>query len=276
LQRSQRYDLDGHVRWLCRPFVARPSKSQWQALVGDLLALHEQVGLSLVAIDPLAHFFPIRSENHADSMLEALLPLQRLTTAGLAALVLHHPRKHASPDGQSARGSGALCGHVDILLEMHWESAGEESRRRNLLAWSRHEATPRHRLIELSADGRDYLVVTDPEADVLLPLREALWRFLESVPTKQTRADILDNWPPDHPKPSPVTLWRLLERCVGRGELKRDGAGLKSDPFRYWLPSLEERWERDPVARLQQTIADAQRDARLKFDRVAFKGCDRR
>jgi hypothetical protein len=105
----------------------------------------------------------------------------------------------------------------------------------------------------------------------MLPLREALWRLLESVPTKQTRADILDNWPPDHPKPSGTALWRLLERCVARGDLKRDGGGLKADPFRYWLTCLEERWKRDPVAQLQQNIADAQRNTRLQFERVAFR-----
>jgi len=43
---------------------------------------------------------------------------------------------------------------------------------------------------------------------------------------------------------------------VERGELKRDGTGLKAQPYRYWLPSLEKRWETDPVARLQQRIAD--------------------
>jgi len=112
-------------------------------------------------------------------MLAALLPLRRLTAAGMSVLVNHHPRKHAGPDGQSSRGSGALLGYVDILMELHWyASPSEDSRRRRLLAWSRHEATPRQLLIELSADSRDYLVVAAAEDEELSPLREVLWRVL--------------------------------------------------------------------------------------------------
>jgi len=35
---------------------------------------------------------------------------------------------------------------------------------------------------------------------------------------------------------------------------------LKKDPFRYWLPSLEELWRTNPMARLEQTLADNARD----------------
>ena len=57
-----------------------------------------------------------------------------------------------------------------------------------------------------------------------------------------------------------MTLWRILSTAVGRGELLHDGAGICSDPFRYWLPSLEERWKNDPTARVFQSVADAQRE----------------
>src|SRR5262249_13169154 len=43
--------------------------------------------------------------------------------------------------------SGALAAFVDILIEMHWYAAPDEpDRRRRLLAWSRHDATPRQLL----------------------------------------------------------------------------------------------------------------------------------
>jgi hypothetical protein len=74
---------------------------------------------------------PSGSENQADAMLEALLPLQRLTRRGLAILLLHHPRKQPAAGGMAARGSGALTGFADILVEMHWqgEPAGPDRRR---------------------------------------------------------------------------------------------------------------------------------------------------
>lgn len=261
LRRGRRFNYRHHVWWICRPFKTQPNGEQWLALIEHLLSLHRQAGLSLVAVDPLASFFPLRSENDAVAMIAALMPLQRLTSAGVSVLVLHHPRKAGGMEGQSARGSGALCAHVDVLLELHWyRSANEEGRRRRLLAWSRYEETPRQRVLELSEDGRDYRHVEDVEADELTPLREALWRVLESARTKQSREEIVDNWPPDWAPPHPVSLGRLLERCVERGELKRDGKGVKTDPYRYWLKSLERLWETDVVARVQQQVADARRD----------------
>jgi hypothetical protein len=258
LERSRRFDFAGNVCWLCRPFAGKPRQADWQALIGQVLDLHHRFGLALAAIDPLASFLPFRSENDAGEMLAALLPLHRLTAEGLSVLLLHHPRKKPSADGQCSRGSGALCGFVDILLEMHWVGAAEsEDRRRRVLAWSRHEETPRQRLMELSADGRSYVLLESPEEEADSPLRLLLWQVLESASTKLTRAEIVADWPSDYPKPPSTTLWRLLDREAERGELKRDGTGVKADPYRYWLASLEERWRTDPVARLLQQIADA-------------------
>ncbi len=260
LERSRRFDFAGNVCWLCRPFAAKPRPSDWVGLLDQLLALHHQFGLSLVAIDPLAAFLPFRSENDAGEMLAALLPLQRLTTEGLSILLLHHPRKRGGTDGQCARGSGALSGFVDVLLEMHWHGeAASEDRRRRLLAWSRHEQTPRQRLMELTADGRDYIVVEEAEAESEQPMRLGLWQVLEDARTKLTRAEIVDEWPPEQRKPNAASLWRVLERAVERGELKRDGTGVRHDPFCYWLPSLEERWLTDPVASLLERVAEATR-----------------
>ena len=47
---------------------------------------------------------------------------------------------------------------------------------------------------------------------------------------------------------------------MASGDLKREGTGLKNDPFRYWLPSLEKKWRTDPMARLEQLMADNARD----------------
>src|SRR3954447_18432895 len=190
-------------------------------------------GDAVMASDP-PH--PGRSENDADAMLTALLPLQRLTAAGPAVLVQHHPRKRASPDGQSARGSGALSGYVDVLLEMHWyEQAADNDRRRRLLAWSRYDETPRQLVIELNAAGTDYACLGDFEEEAARPLRPPLWQILAGARTRLTRKQVLEQWPPDQPKVDPASVWRLLEGAVASGDLKREGTGLKNDPFRYWL-----------------------------------------
>ena len=95
-------------------------------------------------------------------MLAALAPLQRLTKAGLAVLVLHHPRKAESAPGRAARGSGALTGFADVLIETGLGGPPDsDDRRRKLAAFSRHAETTRRLAIERTADGTDYVALGD-------------------------------------------------------------------------------------------------------------------
>jgi RecA-family ATPase len=138
--RRERFPFGPHICWVCRPFAGKPTAAQWLDLVGQVATLQGEHGFALLVIDPLASFLPGRAENDAAAVLAALLPLQRLTTAGLAVLLLHHPRKQAAADGHWARGSGALMGFVDVLIEMQYFSpASADDRRRKLLPYSRHE-----------------------------------------------------------------------------------------------------------------------------------------
>jgi len=149
-----------HVHLLCRPFTTQPSMEHWLALIDAAAVLHHRHGTDLVVVDSLAHFLPAHSENSASALLECLTPLQRLASAGMSVLLPHHPRKGKTLAGQAARGSGALAGFVDVIIEMGYSSHPDDlDRRRRLVAFSRHDQTPRHLLIELQADGADYVVL---------------------------------------------------------------------------------------------------------------------
>lgn len=234
-QRSQKLDFGDHVCWFCRPFAGRPRREQWQALLGQIGELHAQHQFALVMIDPLASLLPVE-ESLAGSMLEALLPLQRLAEQGLAVWLLHHPAKGETLAGQSARGSGALMGCVDILIEMqYYGHAADEDRRRRLQAWSRYEETPRRLVIELNAEGTDYRTcAAAPPEDFL-----ACWPFLQTIlagaSSSLTQREILRSWPSDSEPPSEVTLWRWLRRAAEHGLLRQEGTGRRNDAFRYGL-----------------------------------------
>lgn len=194
-------------------------------------------------------------------VMDALLPLQRLTAAGIAVFPQHHPRKESCADGRSARGTGALSAWADILMELHWHRPDvRDDRRRRLLAWSRHDATPGSLLIERTADGADYVPCAEsdpePEDDPIAVADSPLWDLLEDTYVKQTRRDILNRWPKSSRPPSPANLWRLLERAVADGKLRREGTGVRTDPFRYWRPELEQLWQTNVVARCLQASAD--------------------
>jgi hypothetical protein len=193
--------------------------------------------VDLFVIDPLAAFLPGYDENSAAALLDAVAPLSRLTSLGAAVLLLHHPRKYTRSEGQLARGSGALLGFVDVLLEMGWLRAPSgEDRRRRLRAWSRYDETPRQLVIELDEAGTGYRALGSEEKTEQAEGYRALLRALEGAGGRLTRQEVRERWPADEPLPSGVTVWRWLEQAVMRGQVVRTGGGRKNNPFRYALP----------------------------------------
>jgi hypothetical protein len=246
--RGQRLDLEDHVGWFCRPFRGRPSPPQWRNLLDRVAETASERGVGLVVVDPLAAFFPGKSENDAGAMLDALAPLQQLAAQGLSVLALHHPAKKDRGEGPSGRGSGALLGCADILIDLRWfHRPGEADRRRRLIALSRFEDTPRQLVVELNAEGTDY-VSHGSGAEVEFADQ---WRLIQDIlqpaPYKLTRSAILDQWPTAD-RPDPATIYRWLSRAVQAGLLCQDGDGTRTSPFRYWLEENEERWRLDPIA----------------------------
>jgi hypothetical protein len=243
-RRAHALGFGDNLWFFCRPFSARPTHEAWRALIEHLAALRASDGVDLVVIDPLAPFLPGATENHSTSMLDALQPLERLTAAGQSVLLLHHPRKGDTQPGQAARGSGALCASVDIVLEMKLPSNGQpHNRRRRLLAWSRYNETPRDRIIELTTDGRDYVeVLHNPAAQRTQRVLHVVEQLLATPPHMLTRLQILNQWPRHTKPPHPKALWRALDAAVKTGQLHQTGTGLRNDPFRYSFPEISAPW----------------------------------
>lgn len=238
--RDRRLPLGPHVRLLCRPFRGRPSLDEWDGLVDSLLDQQLAGRLDLAVIDTLAWFLPGRSKNDAATRLDFLHPLQRLTAAGASVLALHHPRKVGGAPGPTARGSGALLGAADILIDMDQvPPAAADDRRRRLQCFSRYSATPRQQLIELTADETDYTCPDDLARSEIEPGWPTLHAVLKAAPRKLTRQEILSRWPTDHTAPCDSTLWRWLESAVAAGRLCRAGQGRKSRPRVYSLAEME-------------------------------------
>jgi hypothetical protein len=251
--RSQHLGLTGHVCVISRPFRTVPSQADWQQLLDYIAELHQKSRFDLLVIDPLASLLPGNCESHAKPMLAAILPLRDLcASCRLAGLLLHHPRKKESKAGQRSRGTGALSGVADILLELEYVSSPEESdRRRLLLGWSRQSATPRRQVIELNPAGTDYHSLGDLEEMVYARAWPALATILSDATEKMTREQIQSAWTTDSvvglgiPTPSGMTFYRWLERAVEEKRVNRQGTGHKGEPFRYWLPGQEAKWDEE-------------------------------
>jgi hypothetical protein len=235
VERGRKTPFGPDVRWLCRPFVAKPSREEWFGLVHHLEQLTTGAR-TLIVIDPLAMVLPGYDENNAGAIIDSLAPLYRLATAGHAVLLLHHPRKGRTLE---PRGSGAITGMVDILIEMDAaRNEAEQPNRRWLRARGRVDGVVRERLIELNAEHTDYREVDPEEADLTDGWPVIEW-VLSDAHGKSTRKEILASWPEMREKPHPASLWKWLEHAVSDGRIERDGEGRPHKPFRYWLRSRE-------------------------------------
>lgn len=206
----------------------RSSVTSWDdalAIVKDAIYLN---GVNLLVIDTLGAFWGIDDENGAGKVMAALQPLLTLAqTAGMAVLLLHHLRKSPGAEGTASRGSSALAGSADILVEIHRDE--HAAPRRKLTAFSRYDETPRDVLVELRDEGYRLLGTTADVKKKAVKLRAIA--AMPGEPPGKTQAEIREDM---EPSPSPGMLSEALKEAEDKGLAERSGAGRKGDPYRYW------------------------------------------
>ncbi len=242
-ERSQVLPIGPHARLLPRPFLTRPTPTEWSELIDHALDLRAAGGLDLFAVDPLASFLPGRSDSDAGTLLEMLHPLQRLAAAGAAVLILHHPRKKAADEGSAARGSGALLGFVDVILELHRVGGLQsDERRRRLVGLSRHAATPRRLVYEWDPATGAFAAVDDPHERRYRDNWEQVRAMLAKREDAATHHELLADWPADRERPAASVLYEWLNRATEDGLVRRSGRGRRDDPYRYRLPNEDDAY----------------------------------
>ena len=153
--------------------------------------------------------------------------LRRITDAGAAILLVHHPRKGDASEGQASRGSGALPGFVDIIVELRRFSAKERNdRRRTLTSYSRFDETPPDAVIQLAEDACSYQYIGSRH-DVSQSMRfDAVTDVLPLGPPGINVTEILSRWKEeiDHmDPPGERTLREDLRAGFKAGRWKREG-----------------------------------------------------
>lgn len=237
---DQWYDRDAahligeHVEILPDPFAARPTHAEWSDLIDDATDARAAGELDLFVIDPLAHFLPGHCESNGPALLDALRPLRRLTAAGAAVLLLHHPRKKPSEEGESARGSGALPGFADVVMELsRYGRLNTDGHRRRLFARSRRPETPERLAYELDATTGEFRTVIDPRDRQFAENWATVEQVLRDHGEPMTCAEIAAGWPDGGDPPSGVTLYSWLHAAHARKLLVRTGRGTSNDPYRF-------------------------------------------
>lgn len=225
--------IGDHAEFLIRPFKLRPTQRLWEQFIEHLAGLAERHSYAVVIFDTLSTLWPVTNENDAAETLTALTPLHRITEAGAAVLLVHHPRKSEGDQGQASRGSGALPGFVDIIIELRrFDPQRREDRRRVLTTYSRFDETPGKVVIELTDDG--YTTVGTKAESTRRDRLEVVAELLPDTEPGLTAAEVRDAWPDDGiPKPGLRSLHADLLYGYEQRRWQRTGEGKKGDAFRF-------------------------------------------
>lgn len=238
-KRRDQIGLTDSCEFLCLPFKGRPTFVEWRAFIKYVAGLVEDKKYDLVVFDTISILLPVVSENDAAEVNSALMPLHAITEAGAGLLLVHHPRKGDGTEGQASRGSGALPGWVDIILEFRrYDAQNNEDCRRTLKAFSRFDETPNEAVIELR-DGQYRLVGSKSDArqgDRLEVLREIIGNNSAGM----TAEEVHEAWPESGtvPKPGIRTIRGDFAKGVTAGWFKSSGTGKRDDPLRYFNHSI--------------------------------------
>jgi hypothetical protein len=189
-------------------------------------------GYDLVILDPLSSQSPIEDENDAAMMTTVIVEFRRIVEAGAALLVAHHPSKAPMGQGRSSRGSGALPGFVDIILEFgRYQPEHVEDTRRVLMGLSRFKETPAEAVIELNES--EYKLVGTAAGTAVADRLSIIMGMLSKIPV--TREAIGQSWPEPSsvPRPHDRTLKRDMATLVEQKRIMQEGAGTKHSPYLY-------------------------------------------
>ena len=159
--RRDELGIRDHVGLVSRPFKGRASPAQWTTFLGkvaDEMVAHH---FDLLVIDTISKMWPVRDEDDAGQVEEALMPLWTITGLGAATLLVHHNRKSGGKNFTGMRGSGGLPAFAETLIEFDRASDDRKDFRRVLNSEGRYRESSGRILIELRSGAytcvdRDY------------------------------------------------------------------------------------------------------------------------
>jgi 5S rRNA maturation endonuclease (ribonuclease M5) len=225
-EKATRFGLDGHVHLLMRHQLGQVG---WREAVAEARAYCHEHGLGVLVVDTFAAWAGLKGdeETKPGPVLEALQPLSEAAGDGLAVLLVAHQRKAGGAYGEAVRGSNALAGGVDVVVELERppSDAQAEGKARVLHAVSRYSGTPDELACVLDEDG--YQACGDVgslrEDGEKVRLRQLLRDDGEA-----TVAELADG-----AELTAATARRRLDDMAAAGEVEREGTGKRGDPYRF-------------------------------------------
>ena len=203
--------------------------ASWEVVVAEAVRYCHATGRRLLVVDTLAQWARLMgdSENDAGTALDQMRPLQAAAATGLAVLVVSHQRKSDGDHGEAIRGSNAIAGAVDVIVELERPRGLPSENLRAIKAVSRYTSTPAEVIVSLGEDG--YHAEGDSLA-VRVELERV--RVVEAVTALPgSTADALTGELDSLPR---ATVSRHLKALHAEELVKRTGNGKRNDPYVWW------------------------------------------
>ena len=214
-----------------RDSFVRPTHQGWVDLINKMADAVHKHSIAMVVLDTLPSLWPVHNENDASEVMQALPPLRNINAAGAAVLLVHHPRKGEGDQGQASRGSGALPGFVDTIVELRRFNPQDPSdTRRKLTAYGRAAGIPPETVIELTPEG--YRMLGQPGTLERAGVQRIIEGLLPSEPPGLTVEQVLERWP-EATRPGIKHARGVLNRGSDDERWERHGEGVKGNPFTY-------------------------------------------
>jgi hypothetical protein len=233
--RRDNIGLTDNAHVIVRPFASRPDAKRWQEFMGHLRDVRLRFPFDLLVMDPLSNLWPVKDENDANNVQNALLPLHSIGD-DLATLLVHHLRKGDGTEATAARGSGALPAFCDTLLELRrYDPVNRKDCRRVLTGYGRFEETPAEVVVEWTRDG--YLSRGDKSDASFDEVQQRCQGVLPAGPPGLTREEVQEALREDNERLAPglTRVGQALHAGAERGLWVETGNGKRAHPYRYYL-----------------------------------------
>lgn len=235
-ERRDELNIGDHVGMITRehlPFRGRSSPAQWVQLIADVTKAVTEYRFDVVVFDTLSKIWPVREENDAGQVEDALMPLWGITNTGAALVLVHHNRKSGGKDFTGARGSGGLPAFAETIIEFGHNSDDRKDRKRLLNSGGRYRETPTKWLIELTPAG--YVSHGDP--DEMTPDQKATLGVGNQQNADDWKGAVMDMLPEDAGEA--LGIPDIQDRLTARGR----GKGVRDTELRAWLDGRVEDGE---------------------------------
>ncbi len=231
-ERRDDVGLGDWIEVLIRPFAGKPDQKRWMEFLAYLQEIVPEKKYDLVVFDTLSALWPVKDENDAAKVQEALMPLRSVSDT-TAFLLDHHFRKSEGDQSTASRGSGALPAFVDTILELRrFDPEDRRDPRRVLTGDGRYKETPKEVVVELTADG--YCCLGEKNDVRVNDLCRRLSKLVPHIAPGLTAQNLYNGWPEDAGERPGINALRIaLREGAQKGMWQEKGDGTRGDPYSY-------------------------------------------